>query len=177
MGGARLEISERQSDNIGSRSQVPQPAVNASPVQAGRSIIGEHHAEIQVAVGTGIAPRHGPKKTDSHRVVVLNQSARDLFNGFLFRELNLHRLIRFPFSSYRSSNASGANAHAVAIRWSGTPNGKQVQEKARAARRWCERATTVSPKPWTYLLIPHDWMEENKTFSFFAANCASPTAA
>jgi len=54
---------------------------------------------------------------------------------------------------------------------------KQVQEKARAARRWCERATTVSLKPWTYLLIPHDWIQENKTFSFFAANCAStPTA-
>ena len=54
---------------------------------------------------------------------------------------------------------------------------KLVQEKARAARRWwCERATTVSAKPWAYLLIPHDWIQENKTFSFFAANCSSPPA-
>jgi type III restriction enzyme len=53
---------------------------------------------------------------------------------------------------------------------------KQVQEKARAARRWCDRATTVSPKPWTYLLIPHDWIQESKTFSYFAANCGSPPA-
>jgi type III restriction enzyme len=52
-------------------------------------------------------------------------------------------------------------------------NDKQVQDKARAARRWCERASTVGDKPWKYLLIPHDWIQENKTFSFFAANCAS----
>ena len=55
-------------------------------------------------------------------------------------------------------------------------NDKQVQEKARAARRWCERGTTVSPKPWTCLLIPHDWIQENKTFSWFAANCATATS-
>jgi type III restriction enzyme len=48
---------------------------------------------------------------------------------------------------------------------------KQVQEKARAARRWCEKANTVSAKPWKYLLIPHDWIQENRTFGFFAANC------
>jgi len=51
-------------------------------------------------------------------------------------------------------------------------NEKQVQEKARAAHRWCEKAGTVSVKPWKYLLIPHDWIQENRTFSFFAANCA-----
>jgi type III restriction enzyme len=50
---------------------------------------------------------------------------------------------------------------------------KQVQEKARAASRWCEKASSVSPKPWKYLLIPHDWIQENKTFSYFAANCGS----
>jgi len=55
-------------------------------------------------------------------------------------------------------------------------NDKQVQDKARAARRWCERATTISEKPWEYLLIPHDWIRENSTFSFFAANCASTSA-
>jgi type III restriction enzyme len=48
---------------------------------------------------------------------------------------------------------------------------KQVQEKARAARRWCEKANTVSEKPWKYLLIPHDWIQENRTFGFFAGNC------
>jgi type III restriction enzyme len=49
---------------------------------------------------------------------------------------------------------------------------RQVQEKARAAHRWCGKATSVSLKPWKYLLIPHDWIQENKTFSFFAANCS-----
>jgi hypothetical protein len=42
---------------------------------------------------------------------------------------------------------------------------RQVQEKARAAHRWCGKATSVGLKPWKYLLIPRDWIQENKTFS------------
>ncbi len=49
---------------------------------------------------------------------------------------------------------------------------KKVQAKARAARVWCERATTVSEKPWKYLLIPHDQISENRTFSHYVLNCA-----
>jgi type III restriction enzyme len=48
---------------------------------------------------------------------------------------------------------------------------KDVQAKARAASQWCDRASRESAKPWKYLLIPHDWIQENKTFTFFAANC------
>lgn len=44
---------------------------------------------------------------------------------------------------------------------------KKVQAKARAARTWCERATGVSQKPWQYLLVPHDQIAENRTFSHF----------
>jgi len=48
---------------------------------------------------------------------------------------------------------------------------KKVQAKAKAAKMWCERASTVSGKPWKYLLVPHDQIAENRTFSHFALNC------
>ncbi len=50
---------------------------------------------------------------------------------------------------------------------------KKVQAKARAARTWCDRASTVSTKPWKYLLIPHDQIAENRTFAHYALNCAT----
>jgi type III restriction enzyme len=39
-----------------------------------------------------------------------------------------------------------------------------VQQKAAAAVIWCTHATTVSEKPWRYLLIPHDAIEHSSTF-------------
>jgi type III restriction enzyme len=39
-----------------------------------------------------------------------------------------------------------------------------VQQKAAAAVIWCTHATTVSEKPWRYLLIPHDAIEHSATF-------------
>lgn len=49
----------------------------------------------------------------------------------------------------------------------------EVQSKARAAAQWCEHATAhekaIGGKPWTYLLIPHDAVDENKTFAAIAA--------
>lgn len=36
--------------------------------------------------------------------------------------------------------------------------------KARAAVLWCKQASTVSEKPWEYLLIPHDGIAANSTF-------------
>jgi type III restriction enzyme len=50
---------------------------------------------------------------------------------------------------------------------------KEVQAKAPAARVWCERATTVSEKPWKYLLIPHDQISENRTFAHYVLNCGA----
>jgi type III restriction enzyme len=41
----------------------------------------------------------------------------------------------------------------------------KVQKKAKAAIQWCERATSVSDKPWRYSLIPHDTVQINRTFS------------
>jgi type III restriction enzyme len=37
--------------------------------------------------------------------------------------------------------------------------------KAKAATLWCQHASTVSDKPWHYVLIPHDAIEHNATFS------------
>jgi len=40
-----------------------------------------------------------------------------------------------------------------------------VQRKAKAATLWCERASTVSDKPWRYALIPHDQVQINRSFA------------
>ena len=44
-----------------------------------------------------------------------------------------------------------------------------VQAKARAAAEWCKHATTVSSKPWHYLLIPHNAIDESKSLAGLAA--------
>jgi type III restriction enzyme len=48
-----------------------------------------------------------------------------------------------------------------------------VQNKAKAAVKWCEHATIhekqVGGKPWAYLLIPHDAVDEAKTIQGLAA--------
>jgi type III restriction enzyme len=36
--------------------------------------------------------------------------------------------------------------------------------KAKAAKLWCEHASTVSDKPWRYVLIPHDAINHSATF-------------
>jgi type III restriction enzyme len=54
---------------------------------------------------------------------------------------------------------------------------KEVQAKAKAAAIWCRHATAHEAsvdggKPWKYLLIPHDAIEENKTLKGLAATYA-----
>ena len=48
-----------------------------------------------------------------------------------------------------------------------------VQNKAKAAVKWCEHATIhekqIGGKPWAYLLIPHDAVDEAKTIQGLAA--------
>lgn len=44
-----------------------------------------------------------------------------------------------------------------------------VQAKARAAALWCKHATDMGGKPWKYLLIPHDAVDEAKTIAGLAA--------
>jgi type III restriction enzyme len=44
-----------------------------------------------------------------------------------------------------------------------------VQTKAKAAALWCKRASAMSDKPWTYLLIPTDKIDEAKTLGGLAA--------
>jgi type III restriction enzyme len=52
-------------------------------------------------------------------------------------------------------------------------NTAEVQEKAKAAVNWCEHATAhenqVGGKPWAYLLIPHNAVNEAKTIQGLAA--------
>jgi type III restriction enzyme len=44
-----------------------------------------------------------------------------------------------------------------------------VLAKAEAAAQWCHHATEVCEKPWSYLLIPHDAIDESKTLAGLAA--------
>ncbi|MCG2796103.1 MAG: DEAD/DEAH box helicase family protein [Actinomycetia bacterium] len=52
-------------------------------------------------------------------------------------------------------------------------NDAEVLAKAKAAAEWCAHATTHETrhggKPWTYLLIPHDVITDNKTLQGLAA--------
>lgn len=41
----------------------------------------------------------------------------------------------------------------------------EVKQKAKAARLWCERASTVSDKPWEYALVPDTEVQLNRTFT------------
>jgi type III restriction enzyme len=47
----------------------------------------------------------------------------------------------------------------------------EVQAKATAAVQWCKHASdhaaTVGGKPWRYLLIPHDEINESRRLSDF----------
>ena len=40
--------------------------------------------------------------------------------------------------------------------------------KAKAAALWCRHATAHDGKPWKYLLIPHDKIDETKTLAGLA---------
>ncbi|MBM4338296.1 MAG: type III restriction endonuclease subunit R [Deltaproteobacteria bacterium] len=52
---------------------------------------------------------------------------------------------------------------------------EEVQAKAKAALEWCKQATAHElkhgGKPWSYLLIPHDIISDNKTLQGLAASC------
>ena len=52
-------------------------------------------------------------------------------------------------------------------------NQKDVLTKAKEAVSWCQHATkhekTHGGKPWSYLLIPHDAVTENKTLQGLAS--------
>jgi type III restriction enzyme len=52
---------------------------------------------------------------------------------------------------------------------------KEVQAKAMAALEWCKNATAHElkhgGKPWSYLLIPHDIISDNKSLQGLAASC------
>ena len=52
---------------------------------------------------------------------------------------------------------------------------RDVLAKAQAAAEWCRHATEHERKhggkPWTYLLIPHDVITDNKTLKGLAASC------
>jgi len=51
---------------------------------------------------------------------------------------------------------------------------KEVQAKARAALEWCKNATAHElkhgGKPWSYLLVPHDIISDNKTLQGLTAS-------
>lgn len=53
-----------------------------------------------------------------------------------------------------------------------------VQAKAVAAMRWCkqasEHAASVGGKPWRYLLVPHDAINEAHQLTYFARFTPDP---
>lgn len=51
-----------------------------------------------------------------------------------------------------------------------------VIAKAEAASEWCRNASQVTDTPWTYLLIPHDAIDESKTLAGLAATYSYRTA-
>ncbi len=44
-----------------------------------------------------------------------------------------------------------------------------VQAKAHAAALWCKHASSVSRKPWHYILVPHSAVDESKSLAGLAA--------
>lgn len=58
--------------------------------------------------------------------------------------------------------------YLVETKKAGDISDAKVEEKAKAAREYCERASTVSKKPWKYLLIPHDAVQTNMSLELLA---------
>jgi type III restriction enzyme len=50
----------------------------------------------------------------------------------------------------------------------GVPD-ENVEKMAKAAALWCQHVTAHDGKPWKYLLIPHDKIDESKTLAGPAA--------
>ncbi|WP_145382963.1 hypothetical protein [Botrimarina mediterranea] len=48
-----------------------------------------------------------------------------------------------------------------------------VLAKAEAAYEWCRNATEATDKPWVYLLIPNDAVDESKSLAGLAATSMS----
>jgi type III restriction enzyme len=44
-----------------------------------------------------------------------------------------------------------------------------VKAKAHAAALWCKHASSVSSKPWVYVLVPHSAIDESKSLAGLAA--------
>jgi type III restriction enzyme len=55
---------------------------------------------------------------------------------------------------------------------------QEVQAKAAAAARWCKHASdhaaNVGTKPWKYLLVPHDEVNESRRLADFARFMQGP---
>ncbi len=60
--------------------------------------------------------------------------------------------------------------YIIELKSSGQTTEEIVQAKARAASLWCQRATehSAGSKPWKYLLIPHDQLDESMTLDGLA---------
>jgi type III restriction enzyme len=50
-----------------------------------------------------------------------------------------------------------------------------VKAKAHAAALWCKHASSVSSKPWVYVLVPHSAIDESKSLAGLAAQYAVKT--
>ena len=60
--------------------------------------------------------------------------------------------------------------YLIELKSSGQTSEEVVIAKAKAASLWCERATEHSGgKPWKYLLIPHDSLDESMSLAGLAA--------
>src|ERR1035441_6480253 len=53
------------------------------PVESGRGLVRQHHAEVEIAVRTAITTGGGAEQIDTLRVVVVHQTTRDLRDGLV----------------------------------------------------------------------------------------------
>ena len=90
MGGTGVEIGTRKPNYIDGCPQSPQTAVNTPvPVEAVGRIVGQDHAEIQIAIRAGVATSFRTKKIYSERMIKLDEAAGNFRDCFLGCELGL----------------------------------------------------------------------------------------
>src|ERR1035438_10770363 len=53
------------------------------PVESGRDLVRQHHAEVEIAVRTAITTGGGAEQIDTLRVVGVHQTTRDLRDGLV----------------------------------------------------------------------------------------------
>ncbi len=90
MSGPGVKVSMRKTDNIRSSANLPKGAVNTRSIQTPGCIVRQYDTKIEIAVGTSITARLGPKQIDTYRVVERYEAPGDFRDCFGLCQLILH---------------------------------------------------------------------------------------